>query len=92
MFASQRGCTNLLKGDTRPSRANMTERSYQKIFCSNMMKTNQDIMREGLTEQTVDIFMENSGFLFGLRHVSCVPSPRSSRSVSALHQQSSSAA
>ncbi|XP_040046473.2 UPF0764 protein C16orf89 homolog isoform X2 [Gasterosteus aculeatus] len=59
MIGRMRGCTNLLKGDTRPSRANMTERSYQKIFCSNMMKTNQDIMREGLTEQTVDIFMEN---------------------------------
>jgi len=56
----QRGCTNLLKGDTRASRANMTERSYQKIFCSNMMKTNQDFLRDGLTEQTVDIFIENS--------------------------------
>ncbi|KAA8585554.1 hypothetical protein FQN60_004248 [Etheostoma spectabile] len=54
-----RGCTNLLKGDTRASRANITERSYQKIFCSNMMKTNQDIIRDGLTEQTVDIFIEN---------------------------------
>lgn len=60
LFPSQRGCTNLLKGDTRASRANMTERSYEKIFCSNMMKTNQDIIKDGLTEQTVDIFMENS--------------------------------
>lgn len=38
----------------------MTERNYEKIFCSNMMKTNQDIIKEGLTEQTVDIFIENS--------------------------------
>ncbi|XP_068581842.1 UPF0764 protein C16orf89 homolog [Cebidichthys violaceus] len=59
MIGRMRGCTNLLKGDTRASRANMTESNYQKIFCSNMMKTNQDIMRDGLTEQTVDIFMEN---------------------------------
>lgn len=44
----------------RASRANMTERSYEKIFCSNMMKTNQDIIKDGLTEQTVDIFIENS--------------------------------
>uniref|UniRef100_A0A8P4G488 Chromosome 16 open reading frame 89 n=1 Tax=Dicentrarchus labrax TaxID=13489 RepID=A0A8P4G488_DICLA len=59
MIGKMRGCTNLLKGDTRPSRENMTERSYEKIFCSNMMKTNQDIIRDGLTEQTVDIFIEN---------------------------------
>ncbi|XP_034749395.1 UPF0764 protein C16orf89 homolog [Etheostoma cragini] len=59
MIGKMRGCTNLLKGDTRASRVNITERSYQKIFCSNMMKTNQDIIRDGLTEQTVDIFIEN---------------------------------
>ncbi|XP_037648701.1 UPF0764 protein C16orf89 homolog [Sebastes umbrosus] len=59
MIGKMRGCTNLLKGDTRMSRANMTERNYEKIFCSNMMKTNQDIIRDGLTEQTVDIFIEN---------------------------------
>ncbi|KAM7371507.1 hypothetical protein PAMP_008741 [Pampus punctatissimus] len=59
LFPSQKGCSNLLKGDTRASRANMTERSYEKIFCSNMMKTNQDIMKDGLTQQTVDIFIEN---------------------------------
>uniref|UniRef100_A0A3B3YIE2 Uncharacterized protein n=1 Tax=Poecilia mexicana TaxID=48701 RepID=A0A3B3YIE2_9TELE len=29
------------------------------IFCSNMMKANQDIVANGLTEQTVDIFIEN---------------------------------
>lgn len=56
----QRGCTNLLKGDTRASRANMTEQNYQRIFCSNMMKANQDIIKDGLTEQSVDIFIENS--------------------------------
>ncbi|XP_019745486.1 UPF0764 protein C16orf89 homolog [Hippocampus comes] len=54
-----KGCSNLLKGDTRASRANMTERSYQKIFCSNMMKTNQDIIADGLSQQTADIFIEN---------------------------------
>ncbi|XP_029363403.1 UPF0764 protein C16orf89 homolog isoform X1 [Echeneis naucrates] len=59
MIGKMKGCTNLLKGDTRASRANMTEQNYQKIFCSNMMKTNQDIIRDGLTEQTVDIFIEN---------------------------------
>ncbi|XP_019950365.1 UPF0764 protein C16orf89 homolog [Paralichthys olivaceus] len=59
MIGKMRGCTNLLKGDTRPTRANMTEKNYQKIFCSNMMKTNQDIIQDGLTEQTVDIFIEN---------------------------------
>lgn len=40
----------------------MTEQNYQKIFCSNMMKTNQDIIKDGLTEQTVDIFIENSEY------------------------------
>lgn len=37
----------------------MTEQNYQRIFCSNMMKTNQDI-KDGLSEQMVDIFIENS--------------------------------
>ncbi|XP_033944815.1 UPF0764 protein C16orf89 homolog [Pseudochaenichthys georgianus] len=59
MIGKMRGCTNLLKGDTRESRANMTEASYQKLYCSNMMKANQDIFRDGITEQTVDIFIEN---------------------------------
>ncbi|XP_062264149.1 UPF0764 protein C16orf89 homolog [Platichthys flesus] len=59
MIGKMRGCTNLLKGDTRPTRANMTEKNYQRIFCSNMMKTNLDIIKDGLTEQTVDIFIEN---------------------------------
>lgn len=38
----------------------MTQKNYQEIFCSNMMKTNQDIITNGLTEQTIDIFIENS--------------------------------
>ncbi|XP_068605520.1 UPF0764 protein C16orf89 homolog [Brachionichthys hirsutus] len=59
MIGRMRGCTNLLKGDTRASRVNMTERSYEKVFCSNMMKTNDDIIRDGLTKQMVDIFTEN---------------------------------
>lgn len=41
----------------------MTERGYEKIFCSNMMKTNQDIIRDGLKKSMVDIFMENSEYL-----------------------------
>uniref|UniRef100_A0A672YKV9 Chromosome 16 open reading frame 89 n=1 Tax=Sphaeramia orbicularis TaxID=375764 RepID=A0A672YKV9_9TELE len=44
-----KAASNLLKGDTRP-----------RSSCSNMMKTNLDIIRDGLTEQTVDIFIENS--------------------------------
>uniref|UniRef100_A0A3B5PTS0 Chromosome 16 open reading frame 89 n=1 Tax=Xiphophorus maculatus TaxID=8083 RepID=A0A3B5PTS0_XIPMA len=63
MIGRMRGCNNLLKGDTRASRANMTEQNYQDIFCSNMMKANQDIVTNGLTEQTVDIFIENKSFI-----------------------------
>lgn len=59
MIGKMRGCSHLLKGDTRASRANETEESYRRIFCSNMMKTNQDIVRDGLGEQTLDIFIEN---------------------------------
>lgn len=60
MFPFQTGCTKLLKADTRASRANMTERGYEEIFCSNMMKTNQDIVADGLKENMADIFIENS--------------------------------
>ncbi|CAN9505052.1 unnamed protein product [Ophioblennius macclurei] len=59
MMGKMRGCSDLLKGDTRASRANMTEQNYQSIFCSNMLKSNQDVVRDGLTEQTRDIFIEN---------------------------------
>lgn len=38
----------------------MTERGYEEIFCSNMMKTNQDIVADGLKENMADIFIENS--------------------------------
>lgn len=43
----------------------MTEHSYKKIFCSNMMKANQDLIKDGLTDQMADIFMENSECLLG---------------------------
>lgn len=66
LLPPQGGCSNLLKGDTRASRANVTEQQYQNIFCSNMMKTNQDVVAAGLTEQTVDIFTENSEWRSGL--------------------------
>ncbi|XP_075999375.1 UPF0764 protein C16orf89 homolog [Genypterus blacodes] len=59
MIGRMNSCTNMLKGDMRASRANMTEDSYEKIFCSNMMKSNLDIVRDGLPEHTVDIFIEN---------------------------------
>lgn len=59
MIGSMKGCSNMLKGDMRASRANLTEQGYQKIFCSNMMKSNQDIMKNGFTGQTQDIFIEN---------------------------------
>ncbi|KAK7938725.1 hypothetical protein WMY93_002051 [Mugilogobius chulae] len=59
MIGNMKGCTNLLKGDTRASRLNMTEQSYQRIFCSNMMKTNQDLLTDGLGALNADIFLEN---------------------------------
>uniref|UniRef100_A0A3Q3A7D6 Chromosome 16 open reading frame 89 n=1 Tax=Kryptolebias marmoratus TaxID=37003 RepID=A0A3Q3A7D6_KRYMA len=59
LIGRMRGCNDLLKGDMRATRTNMTEQNYQEIFCSNMMKANRDIVTSGLTEQTVDIFIEN---------------------------------
>ncbi|XP_055008511.1 UPF0764 protein C16orf89 homolog [Boleophthalmus pectinirostris] len=59
MIGHMKGCSDLLKGDTRPSRLNMTEQSYQRIFCSNMMKTNQDLLTDGLGALNADIFLEN---------------------------------
>lgn len=50
----------MLKGYARASQANMTVRGYERIFCSNMMKINQDIFRESLKETRIDLFMENS--------------------------------
>lgn len=40
----------------------MTERGYEQIFCSNMMKTNQDIVADGLKQNMADIFIENSQY------------------------------
>ncbi|KAM9394180.1 UPF0764 protein C16orf89 homolog [Pholidichthys leucotaenia] len=59
MIGKMRGCTNLLKGDTRPARVNMTELNYQKIFCSNMKKTNQDLIKDLSTSHKTDVFIEN---------------------------------
>ncbi|XP_071750896.1 UPF0764 protein C16orf89 homolog [Centroberyx gerrardi] len=59
MIGTMKGCSNMLKGDMRASRANMTERSYQKIFCSNMMKSNLEIIKDDFSGQTQDIFIEN---------------------------------
>ncbi|XP_067089338.1 UPF0764 protein C16orf89 homolog isoform X1 [Osmerus mordax] len=59
MIGSMKGCSNMLKGDMRASRANLTEQDYQRIFCSNMMKSNQDIIKNGFTGQSQDIFIEN---------------------------------
>lgn len=50
----------MLKGYAPASQANMTERGYERIYCSNMMKINQDIFRDSLKETRIDIFMENS--------------------------------
>uniref|UniRef100_A0A7N8XCX7 Chromosome 16 open reading frame 89 n=1 Tax=Mastacembelus armatus TaxID=205130 RepID=A0A7N8XCX7_9TELE len=62
ILGKMRGCTSLLKGDTRASRTNMTERNYEEIFCSNMMKSNQDIIKDGFAEQMADLFIENIMF------------------------------
>ncbi|KAM6957389.1 UPF0764 protein C16orf89 homolog [Aplochiton taeniatus] len=59
MIGSMKGCSNMLKGDKRPSRANFTEHSYQKVFCSNMMRSNQEIINNSFMGQTQDIFIEN---------------------------------
>lgn len=60
IFPKQKGCTNMLKGYARAAQANMTEHGYERIFCSNMMKINQDIFRDSLKDTRIDIFMENS--------------------------------
>ncbi|XP_060757125.1 UPF0764 protein C16orf89 homolog [Neoarius graeffei] len=59
MIGTMKGCTRMLKGETRLSRVNITVEHYQKIFCSNMMKSNQDMGIKGFTGQIQDIFMEN---------------------------------
>lgn len=50
----------MLKGELRLSRVNITVEHYQKIFCSNMMKSNEEMSTKGFTAQIQDIFMENS--------------------------------
>ncbi|XP_026993910.1 UPF0764 protein C16orf89 homolog [Tachysurus fulvidraco] len=59
MIGTMKGCTRMLKGELRLSRVNITVQQYQKIFCSNMMKSNQEIGVKGFTGQIQDIFMEN---------------------------------
>ncbi|KAL2100614.1 hypothetical protein ACEWY4_002375 [Coilia grayii] len=59
MIGELNGCSKMLKGEMRPSRVNMTVQHYKRIFCSNMMKSNQEIFKNGFTGQTQDIFMEN---------------------------------
>ncbi|TNM97101.1 hypothetical protein fugu_015257 [Takifugu bimaculatus] len=59
LIGKMKGCTSMLKGYARASQANMTERGYERIYCSNMMKINQDIFRDSLKETRIDIFMEN---------------------------------
>ncbi|XP_029545240.1 UPF0764 protein C16orf89 homolog isoform X2 [Salmo trutta] len=59
MLGANRGCSAMLKGDMRTSRANLTERQYKGIFCSNMLKGNMDIIQKNFTGETQDIFIEN---------------------------------
>ncbi|XP_066498450.1 UPF0764 protein C16orf89 homolog isoform X2 [Hoplias malabaricus] len=59
MIGTMKGCSRMLKGDMRLSRVNITVEHYQRIFCSNMMKSNQQIISNGFSGQTQDIFIEN---------------------------------
>ncbi|XP_030645988.1 UPF0764 protein C16orf89 homolog isoform X2 [Chanos chanos] len=59
MIGTMKGCSKMLKGDMRQSRINTTVDHYQRIFCSNMMQSNEDIVKNGFTGQTQDIFIEN---------------------------------
>ncbi|XP_048059354.1 UPF0764 protein C16orf89 homolog isoform X3 [Megalobrama amblycephala] len=59
MIGTMKGCSRMLNGDLRLSRVNITVEHYKRIFCSNMMKSNQDIFKNGLTGQMQDIFIEN---------------------------------
>ncbi|MGH0131949.1 UNVERIFIED_CONTAM: hypothetical protein FKN15_008609 [Acipenser sinensis] len=60
MFGEMRGCYNILQGEHRESRANLTDHDYKMIFCSNMMKRNVEFENNGFPIQRRDIFMENS--------------------------------
>ncbi|XP_058851822.1 UPF0764 protein C16orf89 homolog isoform X2 [Acipenser ruthenus] len=59
MFGEMRGCYNILQGERRESRANLTDHDYKMIFCSNMMKCNVEFENNGFPIQRRDIFMEN---------------------------------
>ncbi|RXM37138.1 UPF0764 protein C16orf89-like [Acipenser ruthenus] len=59
LFGAMQGCYNILQGERRESRANLTDRDYKTIFCSNMMKRNVEFEKNGFPIQTRDIFMEN---------------------------------
>uniref|UniRef100_A0A3B1KFN1 Chromosome 16 open reading frame 89 n=1 Tax=Astyanax mexicanus TaxID=7994 RepID=A0A3B1KFN1_ASTMX len=59
MIGTMKGCSWMLKGDMRLSRINITVEHYQRIFCSNMMKSNLDSISNGITGQIQDIFIEN---------------------------------
>ncbi|XP_028840871.1 UPF0764 protein C16orf89 homolog [Denticeps clupeoides] len=59
MIGTMNGCSRMLRGEMRLSHVNMTVRHYQKLFCSNMMKSNQDLSKNGFLGQTQDIFIEN---------------------------------
>ncbi|KPP74200.1 UPF0764 protein C16orf89-like [Scleropages formosus] len=59
LTGKMRGCSNILLGEKRESRVNLTDQDYRKIFCSNMMKSNKEILSNGFPHQTRDIFIEN---------------------------------
>ncbi|XP_035387774.1 UPF0764 protein C16orf89 homolog isoform X2 [Electrophorus electricus] len=59
MIGKMKGCSRMLKGDMRLSRINITVEHYQRIYCSNMMKGNQEIVSNGFSAQIQDIFIEN---------------------------------
>ncbi|KAG2455632.1 CP089 protein, partial [Polypterus senegalus] len=59
MIGQMKGCSNILQGERRGSRINMTGREYERIFCSNMMKRNVAFENSGFPVETHDIFMEN---------------------------------
>ncbi|KAI7803726.1 UPF0764 protein C16orf89 homolog [Triplophysa rosa] len=59
MIGTMKGCSRMLKGDMRLSRVNITVDHYKRIFCSNMIKSNQESFKNGLTSQMQDLFLEN---------------------------------
>ncbi|KAF5889042.1 UPF0764 protein C16orf89 [Clarias magur] len=59
MIGTMKGCTRMLNGELKLLPVNITVQHYHRIFCSNMMRSNQEISTKGLTGQIQDIFMEN---------------------------------